>query len=663
MRNPYPILNFHGPFRGLVTDVHPRNLLLSQAADCDNVVCPDGHVTQRPGLSESCGGGTVSNAKLKTVAYVGSITDYAVATGMDGEAFVQSYDEDQQQWKWAKATLTPPVIRWLPGWARYNKDSYFPSDTGPYVYRNGLDNLRLIAAGMEAFDLKQLASPTSDNCLMADATSGSGISGTVRFWVSRYNAKFDIESNAVQCKTSGGAETLAMTDNEVTVTVTDVRGTLRGVATHVRIYQSRADGRGFPGLIAEIPLSEGATTFAYNVGVSSEDNGGATYDMAVDTTNYLYGPPSQNSLPPSNTTAMAYFQERMFYGTDRGLVYYSQSADELQGHVESVSATSFFALPLNEKVVAMKVYKDALYIFTNRQIHRHTGLVNSLTNAQVVQGTLADEIVDTGFTEDVEGTVGCVSVDSVIEAETAGGSYLFFAGPAHFYQFNGDNATPITENVIQSTYKALFDAVGTNGISAAHYKELNLIVFAFKDSDMLSYDYMRREWTRWAALEDASGTLTVKGPVTTRSLHHGYRSDEPLVFRQDSFASSVLHRSFVMDSTIVTDDDVNLTAYWIGPNTDAGAPTVAKRWSYMHAYLSDESGGTMTIKTFRNGDSSAQVPATPKSFDQNKFNDVYDPIERLGYRSMSVQPRFDFSGGSRTKLIGYALGGTKASRR
>ena len=79
---------------------------------------------------------------------------------------------------------------------------------------------------------------------------------------------------------------------------------------------------------------------------------------------------------------------------------------------------------------------------------------------------LADSLIASDNLDDVDDSVGCVSVGSLAEVVTPTGALLYFAGPNGIYQFDGARAISVS-NEIQPTYASHLSSVNAGGISAA----------------------------------------------------------------------------------------------------------------------------------------------------------------------------------------------------
>lgn len=640
-------LTFRGPFEGVLSEAHPRNVGPAFASDCDNCLFRYGDVRKRPGMNEAPGGGTIP-PDVRMARYVAGPTDYAIALAEDG-AYLQRWTPDLQPGVWTKLFSDLPYGLIEEGSiGRYASDAYVPTRDAMMKYRNRLDNLILEAAGLAPFT-ESLHNPT-----MASGGSAVYLHGTCRFYVSRYNANTDVESNATQCFTSGDAETLTLTANHVTITITGLASKPVGNATHVRVYQSRENGLGYAGLIAQVPLDEeNESTFTYNVGaIDTERNGGSTYAISADDTDYNYAPPTMNGVPPA-AVAMVYHDSRMYYATADGRVWFSQSVNELQGNVEHVGDFSYRNLLPGDRPVGMIEYRDSVYVFGRNVIYRWSGTVNSLTNLDANLGVLSDEIESTDIFEPVEGTVGSVSAASIIEIDSPGGGMVYFCGPKDSYRFDGLNAVPIGER-IRKEYQARLASVGRGGISAAHYSSLNLIVWCFKDNGCFAYDYATGRWSFWDSfyvlVETAASSL---GPVITRSVHE---SDQavPLIFRSDSYTGPDDMRCFLFDEDLVQDDSVNLAATWTGGMLDLGAPAVDKLVHSLLGYFEYQTDDSVEMYVRLNGDPAQQVPAVPRTWVQTFFRQV-DAEQRIGAFVKTVQPVFELALLAPSVLTGYTI--------
>ncbi len=643
-------LSFPGPFLGLNTQAMARNLAPAYCSDCDNVVFRDGHIETRPGMVEFCGEGDIVDSGLLSVKYVDDNTDYAIASGSEG-IYLQAYDHDFQPGKWTPAILPSGYIPGSGAIARRKNDSYVATGDGVMAYRDRMDNRVVEYAGMQPY------TELDHDPTMADTGSGTGINGTVEFWVSRYNSDADLESNAVRCLTSGDSETLSMSNQEVTISLSNIAGlSYRTYATHVRVYQRRSDGQF--GLFAEIPVDESSDSFSYSLGAAGEQNGGSTYSIAADDTNNIYGPPTQNGVPPQNVQAMVYHDGRMFY-LEGDKLWYSQSIDELQGHPESIAATSY--LTLRDDGVGLLVYRESLYIWTKRQVLRMSGFVNSLTNAQVANGTLFDEIGFTAFVESVEGVPGCISRDSIVEGDTGSGGIVFYAGPANLYRFDGVNASPVSDNTVQNKH---LEWVSADGVSSAHYHELNLVVFCYKNQGILAYDYIRRTWTKWESLLDKYAvTSSVIGPMSTRSIH-GTAPNDPYLMLQNSGNGDLVYGGSVFDFTLYYDHGFSIPATWTGPEIDLGERVRRKRFDHLDVEIDTTgvTGGVVRAWVFVNGDTTKQIPASIFGFTMDQA-DEGQFTHRLGFRGHSAQPKFRLDNDQKTRIIGYGLNASLVGRR
>jgi len=651
----FPPHDYDGPFfRGVNTQMNPRNLPPGYCADCDNIVVRDGHVTQRPGLSESDGAGHIIGDVL-SMRYVSGDVDYAIALTKT-KVFFQPWSPDLDPAAWTEAISVRPFLKGSGALYDYGGDTYVSTDLRNYVYRNKLDNAHLSDVGMEAFTTATHA-PT---CSAVAGGNNDMDGAAVTVYVSRYNSDTDVESDAIEC--TGSPLDMSAGGKALRVAVTGVvHDDLIGEATHYRIYNGRADGMGYEGLLATIAFDEeNQTSFSYDAGVAAsgdEGNGGATWAEADDTTNYNYGPCTMNGIPPQ-ADAFCYHDARMYYLTG-ALLYFSQSVEELQGHVEHVASTSFRSLPAGENGLALQEYRDALFIFSDKQIHRLAGNVNSLTNVQVVLGTDEMDITSSDWLEPVEGTHGCISRDSLIEVDTANGNMILYAGQDNIYRFDGVNSVSIGD-AIQNTYLSWVAGLNRHEISAAYYKDLRLVLFAFKDTGIMGWDTATGDWVFWKTFPMDSGNADTIGPCCTRSVH---AKGSPGIFLLRE-KSSTDEDSISLKGSLTAYDDGgnNFAASWEGPYHD-GQTAVQKRWDWMRAsFLKNGSGGTVGAYSRIDGDSDKPVPATANqmAFPQEHFDEA-PVIVRLGYRSNAMQPVFTLAEGYQSKLVGYALEGTRVS--
>jgi hypothetical protein len=636
------------------------------------VVVRDGAVTHRPGLdalvAENLDTRLEDSFRGRDLRYFDGEVDYALMTGDSGRVGLWHYDEDYQPDALGDAMIDPafgdargPIGRW-------GMDAYVCSELGPYRFLDALGNRELVRAGLEPFD-------ADVGAMTAAVGSAGNLTGDVTIYASRYNALLGIESNAVEI------DTLTVTADQIDIDIANPHDyTTR--ATHARIYAARADGYGFAGLIAEVelPHPDSGSDFAYSLGdsaVGNEQNGGSTYDPADDDTNINYAPPTQNGLPPTNATCFLYHQSRGFWGTEDGRIWFSQSVDELQGHVEHVAALSYRTVPRNERIVAMAVLYDSIYIWTDRQIYRLSGQVNSVTNLQRNLGTLDDEIVSTDIIEPVEGTVGCVSPQSVVAANTPKGERIAFAGPEHAYIFDGAAAVPITDGLIQSDYNRLRALARSGIISGAHHKADNLIVFSFAGAAILAYDYVTGQWVRWF-----EGALFPVGPVSTRAINRIEADDmvalvgdirtvggnlqvmdnPPYALRfadQDEVEDLLWFNNEQMQ--LVTRAGLRFAPTWLGPDLIMGRPDRLKRFGYLQAYFDthpNDATGKVKAYAYLNGQNSGDpIPNPAPQWGQNAVHSQ-NIVQRLGVRGLSIQPKFELSaqdGAERSGLLGYGF--------
>lgn len=638
-------LYFDGPFAGFASDVHPQNLPMGVAVSCDNCHSRNGDLRARPGTCEAPGGGDVTAASgLLSMRYQGSDRDYVIATA-EGRAFLQRYNALMQMEPWTQ--MTPP--RKLPSGSgaieRFGRVSYLSFGDGVYKYRGELDVVALEDAGMEALDTG----------LQAINVTNSGASGffwdNIDVWVSRYNSVTGVESNAVL----GGSLT-SLSARKVQVEITNMDVDLRGDATHIRIYQSRNTGRGYPGLIAEVEIDAhlSGTTFTYEM--ATENNGGSTYALATDDTSYAAVAPQQNGVPPA-ALDIALHDGRMFYATEGGVIRFSQSITETQGGVEAVAALSERVVPRNEEIVALRSYQDALYVFTGKQVYRFSGVIASLTNEQVVLGSDVFDDPSTDVREGIENSAGCVSRDSIIEIDTPEGSLLFYAGPDNLMVFNGASAAPITIGVCQDLYRSRLLAAGTGHISACHHAESNLIIWCFRNVGCIAYDYFKREFWLFDSFQmNGSDQADCFGPIATRNVHNRETSQALLARQKDGTLSD--YQFYVFDINQADDDGHAFPITWTGPQIDGQLPQIEKRWHYVVADFASQLSGSVTVEVRLNGDSSKIFS---KTFDQTKITSRTPPRKGLHARARHMQPVFTLAGNSR--LLGYGFHVNPVGRR
>lgn len=689
--------------RGLNNEADARNVTPQHAADLDNVIIRDGHVTHRPALEmadqalEDIANSTVSRW-IFGLLYVGQDVDYVVATGYDDLAesrvYVLRYDDDYQLSGWSNATLERYRTD-RNAWSlfEYLGDVYLSGSETNFVIRGSyLGRVDPEQCGMSALDLDQVTDAGNDH--FDKGGNGAGeMWGEIQFWVSRYNHVLDLESNAVRLWCDGTNKQLlsdSVTAKQFTITFDNIGHEGRiGCATHYRIYQTREDGQPAPGLIAEVEVDEeNDSTFSYTVGATGaeENNGEATYAEGSDDTSYEYAPPSMNHIPPA-ATDFGFWDGRMFYGTSQGFVYFSQNVEELQGHVEGVGEFSFRKVPNNDRVVGMRVFNDFLYIWGRKKIYRMSGSVNSLTNRGAALGQLEDDIDSTDVVDNVENSVGSVSSHAIIEVETASGSRIFFPGPNNIYSFDGTNTIPLTATKVQKEYLDRLADVERDQIHASHYARLNLVVFSFFRRGIMAYDYIRREWVKWDNFGAKTTLVDNLGACCTRSVH-SEDPDIPLILAPvDNDEADDHLKTFTEESD--PDTDVHIIkdagydasgnawtkaygAHWMGPELELQAPARRKRGDYLKGMFKFSTGGQVQVYCFRNGftavvaapeELGTQFPQTPEDWDQDELADTY-PTVRLGIRAQAIQPRFDLDdSGYRSVLLGYALEGSQSGRR
>lgn len=655
---------FYGPFLGLNTDVHARSLSAGEAAECSNVIVRDGRVTHRPGIARLTAEADV-DAYLDDfhgigMRYIDGDADYIVAVAKDSKVGLRHYDEHYQPTVFSLAHLAEPFTKCRGAIGRFGQDAYIATDLGVYKFIDAMGNRNIERAG--------LAAPAAVFAVNA-ATTGN-LTGTLECWVSRYNAFTGVESNATYAG-SGSA-----TGDHATITCLNALTAYDDLATHFRIYLSRADGYGFPGLIAEIEIAASmtGTSFVYTVGNPSggnEQNGGATYAVADDDTNINYVPCTQNDPPPTDTIDMVFWRNRMIYLTASGRICFSQSVEELQGHVEHVGALSYRTVPQGERPVALWVFDEQLYVFTSRRIHRISGEFNSATNAQVVLGVLADEVVSTDAIDKVSGTAGCVSAQGIVEVETDSGNLLVYPGATHVYGFNGTASRALTKRRIQTRYKTRRAAATDKVITAAHYKRESLVLFCFQDVCVLAYDYTTGEWVEWMV-----GHTRKFGPMCSRSIN-GTTDDDAILLQSNSAATHLFRMQFrAFDGDQLGYDDVSgasglpFEATWTGPDLNMGYPHREKLFVFVQAFFTSFStfdGGKVAIYGRRNGNSSEQYPvhATDLTKWDQDLTDGVDVVERIGFAGRSLQPHFEFSRviGERSELLGYGVEYTVIGRQ
>lgn len=641
---------FNGPFVGLSKDLDPKNIGPGHAADMDNCHTKNGDVRARPGLCRVAGEGELTE-RIKSLRYVGSSRDYIIATA-ESSVWIQPYDENLQPTQWTTllaesqlATGSGAIVDVPEAGFGFDRICYIAYGQKVYKFLGKLGDLSLKEAGMEGFD------PDQQGISASDDTSGN-FHDDVTIYVSRYNPATGVESVAVQLDALS-----SLSSATIEVEITNMGLSLTGDATHVRIYGKRNTGRGTPGLIAEaeIDLFTTAGTFTYPI-PATFDNGGATYSLAADDTNYALVPCTQNGVPPESVD-MEYHQGRMFYLTSDRKVYVSQSIDEIQGGVEAVSADGFRVIDGSGRMVALKQFRDALYVFTSDSVYRISGTVATLTNEQVVFGSDAFDDPSNDVIEKLEGAAGCVGRDSIIEVDTPQGNFLMYAGRSHIYIFDGVNAYPISLNTVQAEYVSRMSAAGRDGISAAQHTELNCVVFCFKDVGLLVYDYVSKAWWAWDTIVDPLGAASTEfGPVATRSIRQVSAAD-CIILRQDGSGE---YRCCFFTSVKEDDEGQTFTPTWTGPNFDYQVRERKKNWLYLSADFRKQSTGTVTLAAHISGDSSLQVPATPISWPQNKM-DVARPKVRIGARAYTAQPVFTLAGNS--VMTGYVFEATPVGRR
>jgi hypothetical protein len=657
---------FYGPFAGYQPDINPRMLAPGAAADCNNVVVRKGRVTHRPGIQPivpDTSQNHLNDYDALALRYMDGDADYIISVAERDSVGLQHYDEHYEPASLGKALVRHPFGAAYGVIGRWGMDAYLVTADGPYRFVDGLHNREVQPAGMQPFDT------TVGAATVAASASAGDMTGDLTVWVSRYNALLGVESNALELGT-----VTSVAAKQLDIDIANPHG-YRTHATHVRIYLSRADGYGFPGLIAEVELPDpdSGSDFAYALGdpaVGNEQNGGSTYATADDDTNINYAPPSQNGVPPVNATCFAYHQARGWWGTDDGRIYFSQSVDELQGHVEHVAALSYRTVPRNERIVALVPYQEGLYVFTQRRVYRISGQVNSATNAQRVQGTLDDAIASTDAIDEVEGSVGCISPQSVIRANTPRGERIYFAGPGHAYEFDGITCRPISENRVETEYDRLCGLSRSGIVSAAHQREDDLIVFCFTDAACLCYDVVTGEWVRW--LNEYPKDF---GPVATRAINRVTR-DDVIALQRRLGAAATTNRVYTLrffDSSAWYDSfDGSVQpflAYWTGPDLTMGRPERDKTFVYLHAFFTpqpDDFAGKVRAQVYRNGQSDELLPelGVGDGWDQDVLGDV-EVVERLGFRARSAQPHFELARTliGRSELLGYGLEYTVVGRR
>lgn len=662
--------DFQGPFRGLRTQLAARNLLADMATASDNCVVRDGHLTQRPGVNEYGGedSGDIDDDVLAILHVAGKV-DYAIAAG-DEAVHLKHYDDEFQPTAWGHASMRTPYAPGPAGLLQHGKDAYIFTGEGVMVHRDRLDDRGVELAGMSPYV------DATHNPEMAIG-SGTGLYGTVRFWISRYNELTGLESNAIAVLTSAGAETLSPSNQDVTITLAAIDITsLRGVATHVRIYQERTDGQR-RGLLATVEIDEETGAFSYSVG-ANESNGGSSYDPGTDDTDLNYAPPTQNGLPPDNTVAMAYHDGRMFYLTDDGYLWFSQAAAELQGHVEHVSATSFLRLE-DDSGVGIRVYREALFIFGKRTNHRLSGSVNSLTNDQVFDGSLADELEFTAFLEPIEGSFGSISRDSIIEAGTAEGGRIYYAGADHAYIFDGMQSVPLTRT-IQNEYVRRVEAVGVGGVSCAWFAELNLIAWCFKDLGVLTYDHVTGEWLPWDVIlmpspdgSTAGAASDLIGPVCEYREHQAGAPLPMVVLRRTAGASPRLVALFdqALDDSEPADfrdsGVINaIAASWTGGYLDLGTGMRRKRYMFLHVDWEQYIDGPQVENAVYQFGIRVQTQDGldyPAAGEQLVYHWKKPPfVMKLGFRAQAARVHLRLSK-RRMSLVGYAMEGATIGHR
>lgn len=654
---------FYGPFTGLNTDVHKRNLAAGEAAECSNVIVRDGRVTHRPGISR-LPADPDSDAYLDAfhgigMRYFDGDADYILAASHNNLVGLRHYDEHYQPALLTLANLVAPFTKCRGAIGRFGQDAYLATYNGVYKFLDALGNRNIEPTGLVA---------PIDPSVAVDVGTTGNLTGTLEFWMARYNAFTGVESNATYA--GSGTATADWASCTLNAVLTDYPDK----ATHIRIYASRADGYGFPGLLAEVEI-EGSMTgaaFVYTIGkpaLGNEQNGGATYAIADDDTNINYVPCTQNDPPPVDTIDIAFWRNRMIYLTASGRIYFSQSVEELQGHVEHVGTLNYRTVPQGDKPVALRVYRDSLYVWTSRRVYRISGEFNSATNAQVVLGTLADEIVSTDAIELVEGTAGCVAPRAIISADTPAGEVVFYPGPAHIYAFDGVNAVAITDRKIQTRYRDRLAAATDGIVTAAHYKRDGLILFCFQDESVLAYDYTAGGWVEWLA--DHSRRF---GPMCPRSIN-GTASDDAVFLQSNTTATHLFQmqlRAFDSDrlGTDITTSSAPFAASWTGPDLNMGYPHREKLYVFLQAFFTSFStygNGKVAAYGRRNGNSSEQYPvhATEATKWDQDISEGVDVIERMGFAGRSLQPHFELSRATSevSELLGYGVEFTVMGRR
>lgn len=654
---------FGGPFLGLNTDIDKRALAAGYATDAPNCLVRDGVVTHRPGIAALAAAVDDSNIYLDDfhgleLRYVDGDVDYIVASSTTSKVGLRAYDEHFQPAALGLANLVAPFTKCRGAIGRFGQDVYLATDLGVYKYLDVLGNRNVEPAGL---------APPGDTTPTSAENGAGNLYGDLTFWASRYNANTGVESNAVQC----GAELTGVSAKQVLIDIDNLNQD-RGHATHIRIYMQRADGFGFPGLIAEVEITAAfETNFQYNVGsaaAGNETNGGSSYAAADDDTNILYAPPSQNDPPPTDTIAFAFWGNRMIYLTSAGRIYFSQSVEELQGHVEHVGALSYRTIPLGEKPVALHVYDGNLYVFTDKRVHRISGEFNSRTNAQVVLGTLPDDVVSTDAIDKINGTAGCVSRQSIVEADTERGGMVYYAGSEHLYEFDGIQSRPITERLIQRRYRTRIAATDDKLVSSGHYKREGLILFCLHDVCVLAFDYATGQWAEWLY-----GHLRRFGPMCPRTIN-GDTGDDAIFLQNRGVGGYGFHIRVFDSDTLGYDDLVSsfqpFAASWTCPDLNMGYPHREKLYHFVQGFFDTNASytnGKVAAYVLRNGSSSEAYPvhaSEATKWDQD-IADGVDVIERLGFWARSCQPKFEFSqvSGEVSVLRGYGLEYTITGRR
>jgi hypothetical protein len=662
-------------FAGLASDMRPRQIPTAGATDCDSVVIVKGTLRLRPSTVFLNGGGSVG-PEIKSLFHACGEVDYVVALERKS-AWVKKWSQDLDLREWGRAPLETAIDLRVGSMMQYNDDVYIASAEGVRVIRWWMDSIAVLEVGMEALD-----GTKTTLSVAKDSTAGYLPNAkTFTVWASRYNARTGAESNATEigsATTDANSQSLKITIGDGTLPYNDAAYV--GTATHFRLYVSRADGLGYPGLIAEIHVDPqqdtiidyylAATVLAGYGGetIGSADGIVATYSEAEDDTDVSYAPPTMHGLPPI-CVGMCFWRDRMFYLTEDGLIYFSQSIEDLQGHVEYVAADSYRALPEGEKAVAIKVYRDTLYVFTTERIYRLAGSVNSLTDAQVVAGTTSAEILSTDILDGLEDAVGCASNHGVVIVDSDAGSMCFYAGINGLYRFDGERATPMCKYV-SDEWRSRYATSGFNNVFLAHHASLDLIVCMFRDLGAMVYNYMEDCWTQWDGYQQpgSPNPLYKLGPVCTRNTHK-VRGDECIWAHGLYLESYYQNQSSVVyfDDDVYTDQGALAATIgtWTGPRISMGQQGRRKRFVYLQAFLEQESAaGSLYVSAYVDG-GTRPVPmfTSPTGVDLTKQN-AYGCRRRLGFYATDIKPYFYLTGtNTNVRLTGYAVEAELVGRR